>query len=88
MPKAAFCGLSHSESEVYYVKSSTIGREHEPPGLPSLSPAKATRSIKTRVTEHSSLARDWFRTVNHQRGDAGQREDRSAEREQGIPLRE
>ena len=27
MPKAAFCGLPHSESEVYYVKSSAIGRE-------------------------------------------------------------
>jgi len=25
MPKAAFCGLPHSESEVYYVKSSAIG---------------------------------------------------------------
>jgi len=27
MPKAAFCGLPHSESEVYYVKSSAIGRQ-------------------------------------------------------------
>jgi len=27
MPKAAFCGVPHSESEVYDVKSSTIGRE-------------------------------------------------------------
>jgi len=27
MPKAAFCGLPHSESEVYYVKSCTIGRQ-------------------------------------------------------------
>jgi len=25
MPKAASCGLPHSESEVYYGKSSTIG---------------------------------------------------------------
>jgi len=25
MPKAAFCGLPHSESEVYYAKSCTIG---------------------------------------------------------------
>gem|GEM_PF-4050407 len=27
MPKAAFCGLPHSESEVYYVKSSAIWRQ-------------------------------------------------------------
>ena len=30
MPKAAFCGLPHSESEVYYVKSSAA--ERSPPG--------------------------------------------------------
>ena len=27
MPIAAFCGLPHSESEVYIVKSSAIGRK-------------------------------------------------------------
>ena len=32
MPKAAFCGPPHSESEVYYAKVSAIGRQ------PSVSP--------------------------------------------------
>jgi|GEM_PF-1760857 len=30
MPKAAFCGLPHSESEVYYVKSSAIAASAPP----------------------------------------------------------
>ncbi len=43
---AAFCGLHHSESEVYYGKSRTIGRQSTDWNqLDSVAPAEATAAI-------------------------------------------
>ena len=47
MPNAAFCGLPHSESEVYYVKSSTIG----------LAPKRLMNNLALRLFCKQSLGR-------------------------------
>ena len=51
MPWAAFCGVRHSESDVYFVKSSTFGRGPPAHGVPGLEPWNEN------CDQHESLSR-------------------------------